>query len=226
LPKQLPAEHPGIEITPRRSPGERIEAPVEKPAMVPQEPEFTPETPIPPDTSEIPSSKPDAAPPAPSTGKEAIPTVAQPIPPPKESFPTPLDENALKEDGVRAYLDSTAPILEALSLLMMKAPSLSVVDYDPSRDQSSPISADVLLSMDSMKRELQILDSKTFAIIPPLQYTRFHELIRESIAHTYQACDSIVSFLSEGKSEDLEAMQRHIGKARELIQMTRTVSSL
>ena len=81
---------------------------------------------------------------------------------------------------------------------------------------------EIYLKMDSMKRELQNLDSKTFAIIPPPKYGPFHAVIRESITETYQACDAIISYLNERNDENLQKVMEHLTKARELIRKTRS----
>ena len=104
---------------------------------------------------------------------------------------------------------------------MARAPSLTIADYDPSDPNAPAVPKEVHLKMDSMKRKLQILDSKTFAIIPPQKYAPFHSLIRESIAETYQACDSIVDYLDSSRTEALKSVRDHLLKARELIRRTR-----
>ena len=83
------------------------------------------------------------------------------------------------------------------------------------------VSRDILMKMDSMRRELQILDSKTFAIIPPRKYAEFHSMIRDSITHTHQAYTAIMNLLSEGEAKNLEEIQEHIIRARDLIQRAR-----
>jgi hypothetical protein len=154
--------------------------------------------------------------------KETVPTFEHPAPPPKESFPSPLDNDALNSREVRDYLRQTAPILEELSLLMTRAPSLSVSDYDPSDPGAPLVPKELFLKMDSMKRDLQILDSKTFSIIPPPKYSKFHAVIRESIASTYQACDAIIAYFQESSPENLQKVVNSLGKAREFIRRTRT----
>jgi hypothetical protein len=139
----------------------------------------------------------------------------------KEAVPSPLDQEAPQTPEIRDYLRETAPILEELSLLMTTAPSLTVADYDPTDPDSPVIPRDVYLKMETMKRELQVLDSKTFAIIAPSQYAKFHELIRKSISQTHQACDAMIEYFNETKPENLRKVQNHLLKARELIQRTR-----
>lgn len=141
--------------------------------------------------------------------------------PPKEVLPSPLDDRALASPEVRDYLRQAAPILEELSVLMTTAPSLNLADYDPSDSASPAIPKDIYLRMDAIKRQLQILDSKTFAIIPPPKYTAYHSLIRESIAETYQACTAIMGYLQENNAEDLRVIRDHLLRARKLIQRTR-----
>ncbi len=104
---------------------------------------------------------------------------------------------------------------------MTRAPALTVSDYDPSDPNAPVIPRDVYLKMEAMKRELQVLDSKTFAIIPPSRYDKFHELIRKSIAQTHQACDAMIEYFNETKPENLQKVQNHLLKARELILRTR-----
>ncbi|AFM26519.1 hypothetical protein [Desulfomonile tiedjei] len=165
----------------------------------------------------------------PEEQKEIVPT--ETLPQPEEPAPavgkeepirSPLDSDAGNGREVREYLKKTAPILEEVSILMTRAPSLSLADYDPSDPGAPLIPQELLLKMDSMKRELQILDSKTFAIIPPPQYTKFHGLIREAITRTHQACDAVYAYLKESNPENLQKIRDSLGKARELIQRTRT----
>lgn len=157
-----------------------------------------------------------------TTPKETVPSFEHPAPPPKESFPSPLDHEALNSREVRDYLRQTAPILEELSLLMTRAPSLNVSDYDPSDPGAPLVPKELFLKMDSMKRDLQILDSKTFAIIPPAKYAKFHAVIRESIASTSQACDAIIAYFQDSSPENLQKVVNSLGKAREFIRRTRT----
>jgi len=157
--------------------------------------------------------------------KESIPSVEQPAPPVRELIFSPLDESALHSREVMAYLRETAPILEELSVLMTRAPSLAIADYDPSDPNAAVVPKEITLKMDSLKRELQILDSKTFAVIPPAKYAEYHSLIRQSIAETYQACDAILGFINETDPSNLKKADDHIFRARELIQRTRETSS-
>jgi hypothetical protein len=184
--------YPGIE--PRREPAKESPSPV-----APPEPTVSPESQPP---------------------EEAI-TPEETSLPPKEMLRSPLEEEALSSPEVREYLQQASPILEELSLLMTTAPSLNLADYDPSDTSAPAIPRDVYLRMDAIKRQLQILDSKTFAIIPPRKYAAFHSLIRESIAETNQACSAIMSYLQDTKAEDLRAVREHLLRARKLIQRTR-----
>jgi len=135
-----------------------------------------------------------------------------------------LNGEVLQSREVRDYLLQAAPILEELSLLMTTAPSLNLADYDPSDPSAPAIPGDIYLRMDAIKRQLQILDSKTFAIIPPKKYGGFHSLIRESIAETNQACTAIMSYLQKSDIEDLRVIRDHLLRARKLIQRTREES--
>ncbi|MHB8202317.1 MAG: hypothetical protein ACYDHG_01265 [Desulfomonilaceae bacterium] len=145
--------------------------------------------------------------------------------PPKEQIPSPLDEQAVKENDIRLYLSETAPVLEELSILMARAPSLNMADYDPSEVNTPVMPQDLGLKLESLKRDLRILDSKVFSIIPPVKYEQFHELIRQSISHTYLACEAIFNYFQDAKPEDLEKVKEHLTKARELIQLTRKRNS-
>ena len=71
-----------------------------------------------------------------------------------------------------------------------------------------------------MKRELEVLDSKTFAVIPPAKYSDFHSLIRQSITQAHQACHSIIEYFQESKSENFQKAREHLLKAGELIRRT------
>jgi hypothetical protein len=135
----------------------------------------------------------------------------------KEMIATPLDDDALDSREARDYLRETAPILEELSLLMTRAPGLTIADYDPSDTNSNLISADIKLKMTSIKRELQVLDSKTFAVIPPPKYLEFHGLVRQSIAHAYMACDAIINYFEENKAENFQKAKEHLVKAGDFI---------
>jgi len=159
----------------------------------------------------------------PSAPEEAPPPVEQApeTPPPPETFPSPLDDDVLESREVRDYLRAAAPILEELSLLMTRVPSLVIEDFDPSNANAPVVGTDVLAKMDSTRRDLQILDSKTFSIIPPPKYAQFHSRIRESITETYQACEAIINFFNERTDEDLRRVQEHLLRARDLILDTR-----
>jgi hypothetical protein len=160
------------------------------------------------------------------TRPESIgPPADLPAPPAKEALPSPLAEEARSSPEVREYLKETAPLLEELSLLMTRAPSLNLADYDPSDADAPVVPKEIYLKIDSMKRELQNLDSKTFAVIPPPKYVPFHTVIRDSITETYRACDAIIGYLNERNDENLQKIMDHLNKARELIRKTRTAES-
>lgn len=208
---------PPKETAPQPEPEPVAPAPVTVPAPDVQ--------PAPPPKEAVPMEPPSEPSEETSAPKETVPVFEQPPPPPKESFPSPLDSEALHSREVRDYLNQAAPILEELSLLMTKAPSLNIADYDPSDPAAPLVPKELFLKMDSMKRELQILDSKTFSIIPPAKYAKFHTVIRESITSTYQACDSILAFLKESSPENFQKAVNSLTKARELIRRTRTAES-
>lgn len=155
------------------------------------------------------------------TGKERIPTIKEPSSPPKETLSSPLDDDAVHSSEVRDYLRQAAPILEELSLLMTRAPSLTIADYDPSDPGAPPIPKEIQLKMETLKWELRVLDTKTFDIIPPKRYVEFHSLIRDAIAETYQACEGIMTYLQESKQENLQSVLDHLSRAKKLIQRTR-----
>ncbi|MGC8906428.1 MAG: hypothetical protein ACP5M0_03180 [Desulfomonilaceae bacterium] len=181
----------------------------------------TTETPTVTPPREIPSEPPQEEKPAQeSLPREQLPVEKPPQTRAKEVIPSPLDDDALASREARDYLRETAPILEELSLLMTRAPGLSIEDYDPSDANSALVPADIRLKMTSLKRELQILDSKTFAIIPPSRYQAFHSLVRESIAHAYQACDAIINYFEENNPENFVKAKEHLVKAGELIRKT------
>lgn len=200
----------GIPLDPRRE-AETIPA---------TEPEAPKELLAPPEPGQLPLKPPAVEEPA--ELEPALPAVEEPSPPAKEVLPSPLAQEALDSPEVREYLRETAPLLEELSLLMTRAPSLNIADYDPSDADAPIVPKEIYLKMDSMKRELQNLDSKTFAIIPPPKYGPFHAVIRESITETYQACDAIISYLNERNDENLQKIVEHLTKARELIRKTRS----
>jgi hypothetical protein len=139
----------------------------------------------------------------------------------REVLPSPLQDDVLESWEVREYLKRAAPILEELSLLMTRAPSLAIADYDPSDPNAPAVPGDVHPKMESMRRTLTILDTKAFDIMPPKKYMPFHGLIRESITETIKACDAISKYLDSSKLEDLRGVQDHLIKARELIRQTR-----
>ncbi len=158
-----------------------------------------------------------------SIPKENLPGFGQSLLP-REIFKSPLNDNTPDTPEIKHYLRDTAPILEELSLLMTRAPSMTIADYDPSDANAALFPKDLQLRMDSMKRDLQILDSKTFAIIPPKKYEQFHGLIRDSITHTHQACDAIVNYIAEPNDENFKLIQEHLFRAKELIKKTRSQS--
>lgn len=203
-----PSAEPPVEERPEPKP-EAVPMPIPKPEPVP---EVTPE----PERQPAPEATPETKP----APEETAPTESIPPPAPREMITSPLDDDAVTSGEVRDYLRATAPILEELSLLMTRGPSLALSDYDPSDPNAPVIPKQIHLQMEWMKRELQVLDSKTFAIIPPKKYGEFHELIRQSIAQTYQACDAVLAYLAESKPENLKKMHQHLLKARDLIQRT------
>ncbi len=152
--------------------------------------------------------------------KEAPQHVEQPPAPPKEKIPSPLDEDSVITPELRKYLKETAPILEELSLLMARTPSLSIADFDPSDMQAPLIPKEINLKMESMKRELRILDSKIFSIIPPQGYAQYHDLIRQSINHTYMATEAFINFFNQSRVEDLNQVRENLAKAKEFIHRT------
>jgi len=162
----------------------------------------------------------DGTPPGPETETVPRKPVAPEESPAKETIPTPLDDDALDSREARDYLRQTAPIMEELSLLMIRAPGLTIVDYDPSETNTALIPEEIKLKMASIKRELQVLDSKTFAVIPPSKYLAFHELVRQSIAHTYMACDEIINYFDENKVENFQKAKEHLVKAGDFIRRT------
>jgi len=205
-----------IRLDPRRE-AEVIAVEPEPGPPIPKEetrPEPVPEEPAPKETVHEPLEQPVAP-------KEDVPAEEEPAPPAKESIASPFDPQAAADPGVGSYLKVTAPILEELSLVMARTPSLTVADYDPSEANAPVFPKEMVLKLDSLKRELQILDSKTFEIIPPQKYVPFHSLIRQSITQTYQACDEIIKYFNDRDEQSLEKVRDHLLKARELIQKTR-----
>jgi nitrogen regulatory protein PII-like uncharacterized protein len=140
---------------------------------------------------------------------------------PEKPIPSPLDDEALTEKGTRLYLSEITPVIEELSLLMARAPSLSLADYDPSEINVAVAPQDLPLKLESMKRELRILDSRIFSIIAPSNYSQFHDLIRQAISQTYLACEAITNYFQDSRPEDLHKVNDHLVKARELIKLTR-----
>lgn len=213
----------GIPLDPRRDPDTipavEPEAPKEPLIQPEPAPEHLPEPAL---REPGPSALTPPAAEKPAEAEPAFSPVEQPTSPAKEVLPSPLAQEALDSPEVREYLRETAPLLEELSLLMTRAPSLNIADYDPSDADAPIVPKAIYLKMDSMKRELQNLDSKTFAIIPPPKYGPFHAVIRESITETYQACDAIISYLNERNDENLRKIMEHLTRARELIRKTRS----
>ena len=155
-----------------------------------------------------------------SIPKETPVQAEQPAAPQKERIPSPLDEDAAMTAELKRYLKETAPILEELSLLMARTPSLSIADFDPSESHSQSVPKELNVKMESMKRDLRILDSKIFSIIPPPGYSQYHDLIRQSINHTYMATEAFINFASHSRMEDLNQVRDHLTKAKECIYRT------
>jgi len=222
-PAAVPTPEPPAPPPPRETPPVVETPPVAEPPvpMIPPALETPPpgETPPPVETPPAAETPPVEEPPAPREAPE--PVTPAPPPPVRELVASPLQDDTLTSREVKDYLRETAPILEELSLLMTRTPALTVADFDPSDPNAPIIPRDVYLKMESIKRDLQVLDAKTFAIIPPPRYVKFHELIRQSIAQTHQACDAIINYFAESKPENLQKVQQHLSKARELIQRTR-----
>lgn len=157
---------------------------------------------------------------APMPPIESSPQVEQPEVRHKERIPSPLDDDSTMTAELKRYLKETAPILEELSLLMARTPSLSIADFDPSDIQAKNLPKEINLKMESMKRDLRILDSKIFSIIPPPAYSQYHDLIRQSINHTYLATEAFINFANESRVEDLNQVREHLAKAKEFIHRT------
>lgn len=216
-PEQKPETAPGAQSLPATEP-EPIQEPSAETAPEPMPPAETEATPMP-----VPGSSPfDPVPEAsvPESARE-VPDEKETLPDVQKIFPSPLQDDVLESAEVLKYLREASPILEELSLLMARAPSLTIADYDPSDPNAPAVPRDVHLKMDSMKRRLQILDAKAFDIMVPHEYAPFHSLIRESIAETTQACDAIVEYLDTSKADALKSVHDHLLRARELIKRTR-----
>jgi hypothetical protein len=231
-PKVIPSP---VEPEPAPEP-ERIaktEAPPEAAPMTPPEPERVAE----PEPTQAPAPEPERIakaeppsiqepepfiPPKPEVVPAPGPESLQPPPPVEEVIASPLAKEAPSSPELREYLRAAAPILEELSLLMTRAPTLAIADYDPSDVNAAIFPEDIYLKLDAMKRELQILDAKTFSIIPPKEYALFHTTIRDSITETYQACDTIMRYMRHPTDQELDKIQAHLGKVRNLIRRTRT----
>lgn len=213
--------------------------PAREPEPAPEQPPTTEPSPQPKTQPALPSerlpqeirpSSPAEQPPAPPAARPLAPAEELAPAPPAEQLPpppiedvllSPLAGDALGDREVKDYLKAAAPILEELSLLMTRVPSLKIDDFDPSKTDAAVVPEDVFLKLDSTKRMLQVLDSKAFAIIPPAKYSGFHSMVRESITETHLACEAIMSFFQNGDDSDLGKIRNHIQKARELIQKTR-----
>jgi hypothetical protein len=224
----------GIPFSGRGEPEALPPEPVTPPAKVADI--SRPEPPVPePSRLEPPFSEPEkVAPPAPQHTPEEVeekikpeepPSVEEPSPPSPPSPPparlaSPLEPDALTSRDVKEYLTQTSPILEELSLLMTRAPSLAIADFDPSDPNTVIFPKEIYVKIDAMKRALQVLDSKAFAIIPPAKYAAFHSVIRDSIIQTYQACDAMINYFNERSDENLKKVHEHLMKARELVQRT------
>ncbi len=200
-----------------------------------------PDTPQPPKTTYEPMTPPDAGQgitvippkePSPSaetksqehpelpSKEESTTQVERPETRHKERIPSPLDGDTATTPEIRRYLKETAPVLEELSLLMARTPALSIADFDPSDSSSQTLPRELNLKMESMKRDLRILDSKMFSIIPPPAYSQYHDLLRQSINHTYLATEAFINFANESRIEDLNQVREHLAKAKEFIHQT------
>ncbi len=157
-----------------------------------------------------------SVPPAPEPEKPTIPIPEKPV---HKSIPTPLASAALSSPEARNYLRETAPILEELFFIIAKAPTLGIADYDPADPNANVFPRDLQARMDSMKRRLQVLDSKIFAVIPPTKYQAFHETIRKSISETYQACDALLDYFNDATDANLTRAGEHLQNAGRLIQL-------
>ncbi len=135
---------------------------------------------------------------------------------------SPLASDSLTSREALDYLKEIAPLLEELAIIMAKAPSLTVVDYDPSDPNSTIFPKDILVRMDTLKRRLQILDAKIFSIIPPHRYAEFHNMIRDSINGSFKASDALIDYFHNQSEDNLKKVQENLLKARELMRMTRT----
>lgn len=213
---------PPVETEPEPLPTAKPEALPSTETEEPSRPALEPQPMQPPEPLEtIPSPAKKEPPHEEEVVKESIPPVEKLPPPAKEHLPSPLDEEVLDSREVKIYLKETAPILEELSLLMTRSPALTIEDYDPSDASASVIPQDILVKMNAMKRELQVLDAKTFAVIPPAKYAAFHSLIRQSIAQAHQACNSIIDYFQENKFENFQKAREHLLKAGDFIRRTR-----
>jgi hypothetical protein len=225
-PEAQPEPQPKIEPAPDPASVENPEPWLPAPtSVVPpaQEPRTIPETSQNREFDAPPESAPDPQPSdEPVQDPEESATVEELPEPPaaEEPVASPLADNLIESREVLDYVKATMPVLEELSLLMTRVPTLKVEDFDPSDANAPVVPSDIAVKMDSMKRRLQILDSKTFAIIPPQDFTRFHSMIRESITESYRACEAIVNFFNERNHEDLKRVREHLEKARALIRKT------
>lgn len=214
-PEQAPVEKPAQEAPVPMTPSEQVEIP--EGVSQPEKPQSNviKELPTPSRIDEQSISP-----------EESVPTIEAidehiPEPEPKEIIASPLDPGALEDAETREYLEATATILEELSLLMTRAPSLSIAQYDPS-DTSAPLApSEVLRQIESLSRRLRILDSKTFSVIPPSKYMEYHNKIRNSIVESRLAFEAVMTFFNQGDSKALQEMRNHITKARDLIRQTR-----
>ncbi len=160
----------------------------------------------------------------------ALPPVETPSMPDKvevPEFPSPMDREALDSQEARDYLMQAAPVMEELSLLLLTVPRVTVADFDPSDDASTKIPGDVFLKLETIKRALQNLDARAFAMAVnvPLKYKDYHASLHSSIKEAYLACDEMIIYLTEKNDRALEKVREHLANAQQYIKSIRGRSS-
>jgi hypothetical protein len=160
----------------------------------------------------------------------ALPPVQTPSMPDKlgvPEFPSPMDREALDSQEARDYLMQAAPVMEELSLLLLTVPRVTVADFDPSDDASTKIPGDVFLKLETIKRALQNLDARAFAMAVnvPLKYKDYHASLHSSIKEAYLACDEMIIYLTEKNDRALERVREHLANAQQYIKSIRGRSS-